>query len=596
MKKILLSILGLLSFVFIQAQEATLSFDDTANRTVISDDQQVWEQNGIILTNNKSASTNKVADYAKPARFYKGSEIIIECSLGNITSIVFDCNNASYATALNNSITGASVSSDKVTVTLDGSSNRFTIATLSAQVRMDAVTVTYGASDPNAVYPPKITPNGGEYVEGDKVEVTITGGAGQDVYYALNSEDVGDAGEYTGSIEVTSNVTVYAWASDGTNISEAASATFNFTAPLGNIAAFNALDKGKAAKFIYPMTVVYQSANNNLIVKDDSGTMLIYGSVGQTYNNGDVIAAGVRGYVSEYGGNKQLNPTADSFTAGVAGTAVTPVVKAVTDLSSCAFLDYVKLEGVYFTLDEGKTKNYTVSDGSNTFAAYNQFGLTIEGLEADKTYNVEGFMSSYNGTKQFQPTKITTSDGGEVGPGENPGTQVPDNLGTKDAPITVAQAIAAYVNGETKAAWVTGYIVGSLNGSKDKPVFAAGTAEGVAATNLLIADAADCTEVSLCIPVQLPTGTVRAGLNLKDNPSNLGKQVVLNGNITAYFMVAGLKETTEYEFVSATAIEEVGTDVNAPVEYYNLQGVKVTNPENGIFIKKQGAKAVKVVL
>ena len=596
MKKILLSILGLLSFVCIQAQEATLSFDDKANRTVISDDQQVWEQNGIILTNNKSASTNKVADYAKPARFYKGSEIIIECSLGNITSIVFDCNNASYATALNNSITGASVSSDKVTVTLDGSSNRFTIATLSAQVRMDAVTVTYGASDPNAVYPPKITPNGGEYVEGDKVEVTITGGAGQDVYYALNSEDVGDAGEYTGSIEVTSNVTVYAWASDGTNISEAASATFNFTAPLGNIAAFNALDKGKAAKFISPMTVVYQSANNNLIVKDDSGTMLIYGSVGQTYNNGDVIAAGVRGYVSEYGGNKQLNPTADSFTAGVAGIAVTPVVKAVTDLSSCAFLDYVKLEGVYFTLDEGKTKNYTVSDGSNTFAAYNQFGLTIEGLEADKTYNVEGFMSSYNGTKQFQPTKITTSDGGEVGPGENPGTQVPDNLGTKDAPITVAQAIAAYVNGETKAAWVTGYIVGSLNGSKDKPVFAAGTAEGVAATNLLIADAADCTEVSLCIPVQLPTGTVRAGLNLKDNPSNLGKQVVLNGNITAYFTVAGLKETTEYEFVSATAIEEVGTDVNAPVEYYNLQGVKVTNPENGIFIKKQGAKAVKVVL
>ena len=37
-------------------------------------------------------------------------------------------------------------------------------------------------------------------------------------------------------------------------------------------------------------------------------------------------------------------------------------------------------------------------------------------------------------------------------------------------------------------------------------------------------------------------------------------------------------------------------DVNAPVEYYNLQGVKVANPENGIFIKRQGAKATKVVL
>lgn len=37
-------------------------------------------------------------------------------------------------------------------------------------------------------------------------------------------------------------------------------------------------------------------------------------------------------------------------------------------------------------------------------------------------------------------------------------------------------------------------------------------------------------------------------------------------------------------------------DDNAPVEYYNLQGVKVANPENGIFIKKQGSKATKVVL
>ena len=45
-----------------------------------------------------------------------------------------------------------------------------------------------------------------------------------------------------------------------------------------------------------------------------------------------------------------------------------------------------------------------------------------------------------------------------------------------------------------------------------------------------------------------------------------------------------------------TGIEDTMVDENAPVEYYNLQGVKVANPENGIFIKKQGAKATKVVL
>ena len=44
-----------------------------------------------------------------------------------------------------------------------------------------------------------------------------------------------------------------------------------------------------------------------------------------------------------------------------------------------------------------------------------------------------------------------------------------------------------------------------------------------------------------------------------------------------------------------TGIEEIGID-DVPAVYYNLQGVKVANPENGIFIKRQGSKATKVVL
>ena len=44
------------------------------------------------------------------------------------------------------------------------------------------------------------------------------------------------------------------------------------------------------------------------------------------------------------------------------------------------------------------------------------------------------------------------------------------------------------------------------------------------------------------------------------------------------------------------AIEEIESDINAPVEYYNLQGMKVINPSNGIFIKKQGVKVTKVIL
>lgn len=43
-------------------------------------------------------------------------------------------------------------------------------------------------------------------------------------------------------------------------------------------------------------------------------------------------------------------------------------------------------------------------------------------------------------------------------------------------------------------------------------------------------------------------------------------------------------------------VENVVIDNNAPIEYYNLQGVKVANPENGVFIKVQGSNATKVVM
>lgn len=40
----------------------------------------------------------------------------------------------------------------------------------------------------------------------------------------------------------------------------------------------------------------------------------------------------------------------------------------------------------------------------------------------------------------------------------------------------------------------------------------------------------------------------------------------------------------------------VAEDENAPVEYFNLQGVRVENPANGLFIRRQGNKVTKVIL
>lgn len=55
---------------------------------------------------------------------------------------------------------------------------------------------------------------------------------------------------------------------------------------------------------------------------------------------------------------------------------------------------------------------------------------------------------------------------------------------------------------------------------------------------------------------------------------------------------------SQYTFIISipTAIENVNTDADEPVEYYNLQGVKVVNPSKGVFVKKQGNNTTKVVL
>lgn len=228
MKRFLLSILCcLLAVVSGYAEEATLSFADKAQRTSWNADVQIWKQNGVILTNQKSSSTNNVADYAKPARFYAKSQILIECTLGNITKIVFDCNNSSYATALKNSIGGsATVSSDKVTVELNGTSTVYNIPSLTAQVRMDALTVTYEVS---AGVQPPVTPTftaSGKFVGSIEVEISCAT-EGATIYYTTDgSEPTEDSDEYSDSFEITETTTVKAIAVNEAGTSNVATAIY----------------------------------------------------------------------------------------------------------------------------------------------------------------------------------------------------------------------------------------------------------------------------------------------------------------------------------------------------------------------------------
>lgn len=125
-----------------QATSATLSFADKAQRTSYSTSQQVWEQNGITFTNNKASSSTDVGDYANPVRLYANSEVKVEC--GSMKKIEFTCSSSSYATELKNSIGDeATVSGSVVTVEFNENVDSFTIAKLTAQVRLKSLTVSF---------------------------------------------------------------------------------------------------------------------------------------------------------------------------------------------------------------------------------------------------------------------------------------------------------------------------------------------------------------------------------------------------------------------------------------------------------------------
>ena len=131
-----------------EATELTISFADKTNRTAYSTSQQIWEQNGIKVTNNKASSSSNVGDYADPARFYKSSELIIEVEGKTITKIVFTCSGETkHKDGLVNSIATSndvtvSVEGMVVTVEFSAPVDNFTIASLTGgQARVSSMVV-----------------------------------------------------------------------------------------------------------------------------------------------------------------------------------------------------------------------------------------------------------------------------------------------------------------------------------------------------------------------------------------------------------------------------------------------------------------------
>ncbi len=47
---------------------------------------------------------------------------------------------------------------------------------------------------------------------------------------------------------------------------------------------------------------------------------------------------------------------------------------------------------------------------------------------------------------------------------------------------------------------------------------------------------------------------------------------------------------------STTGVENVAAESGAPAAYYNLQGLRIARPDNGVVIRCQNGKASKIIL
>lgn len=131
--------------------------------------------------------------------------------------------------------------------------------------------------------------------------------------------------------------------------------------------------------------------------------------------------------------------------------------------------------------------------------------------------------------------------------------------GTYSSPYSIAEAQTLK---RGKGVWIEGYIVGSVSGSMKSGCNY--TKETNTVSNILLADTFPTGseyDHLYCMPVELPSNSMeRDDLNLYDNPDNYHRKVRIEGDITLYYKVTGIKNITDYTFESADDDEDENDD------------------------------------
>ncbi len=219
-----------------------------------------------------------------------------------------------------------------------------------------------------------------------------------------------------------------------------------------------------------------------------------------------------------------------------------------------------KVYAVYDDRDAGNGVNDTIYVGGKKFILRQSALADFSSKTIPTgTLQVTAVLTRYSNTWQFtlreerdavpqihiDPVTPDPDDGDDEDeePDPTPGS---NGNGTIESPYNVAETQSVYENagGNATKAYVTGYVVGYVNGqgfNAESAIFGMPESQE---TEILIADSPEENDYTKCVPVQLPKGEFRDGLDIYSNQVIFGQQVLIYGSIEKYFGVCGIKAPT----------------------------------------------------
>lgn len=359
-----------------------------------------------------------------------------------------------------------------------------------------------------------------------------------------------------------------------------ASYTLNVLNPVTSVAQMLALSTGD--KILVNAELLVGFVNySNIFVTDGEDWIQIYNA--NDYKKGDVIPAGWPATYTLYNG---VTPE------------LTDATLPVSTSNAATYLQYPVL-GYPTTADVNKVAYFTITFDEATPADKSNFTGTIDGTSVDMrnnytiesveagTYKVLAVVVVYNGKVQLYPVSyedVTTAV-------ELPSTI---DITVNSSAATVSQSY----DGDTYN--IT--IKGQAEKGEDTIQVNLATPEGFDGFLLYSAEYGDITILtstaakapaewipSSAFPGKKSNAFIATADNYEYEVQGClykGDEIASNGML--YFTVKVAKGET----VGVNEVEEAA----AEAEYYTLDGVKVANPANGIYVKVTGDKTEKVVI